>query len=235
MMWRALRAEGMRLKPAACWLPVISSGLFIAFMALEWYLYFKGPAGVYGVFNVMYMFLGFVMLLNTALLAGMIAGVEHESNSWKQLLTLPISRAVLYWAKALWVLVLLLCTALLIIAGLLLLWICYTSEPLPFQFLIRQIVYSFLASAAVLGLQMWLSVQFSNQAIPMSIGLLGAVSGLFIARDSSAALWTWVWPWAYPTLSSPFMAHPGRWIGISAGLGALLLAAGTLHFKNKQF
>ncbi|MNH46062.1 hypothetical protein D3C79_1086950 [compost metagenome] len=82
---------------------------------------------------------------------------------------------------------------------------------------------------------MWLSIQFSNQAIPMSIGLLGAVSGLFIARDSSAALWTWVWPWAYPTLSSPFMAHPGRWIGISAGLGALLLAAGTLHFKNKQF
>ncbi|WP_019909993.1 ABC transporter permease [Paenibacillus sp. HW567] len=235
MIWRALRAEGMKLKPAACWLPVISSLLFIAFMALEWYLNFrKGPGGVYSAFNVMYLFLGFVMLLNTALFTGMLTGVEQESNSWKQLLTLPVARPYLYWAKAIWVLLLLLCTAFLIIGGMVLLWICYTSEPLPFQFLIQQIMYSFLASAAVLGLQMWLSTQLANQSIPMSIGFLGAVSGLFIARDSGA-VWARLWPWAYPTLSSPFMPGAGMWIAISVGLGAILLTAGALHFNNKQF
>lgn len=235
MIKRILIAEGMKLKPAAYWLPLISSTLFIAFTALEWYLYFRqGPQGVYAALNVMYLFLSFTMLLNTAILASLLSGVEHDSQSWKQLAALPVSRPGIYWGKAIWILMLLVLTSVLIIVGMSVLWLCYTSAPLPFLFLAKQTLYCCLASVAVLAFQLWLSVHFPIQAIPLAIGFLGAVSSLFLAR-AGGSWWTQLVPWTYPSLSSPYIPNHLQWIGISLGLGAILLTAGSLYFRKKQF
>ncbi|GGF71073.1 hypothetical protein GCM10010912_15290 [Paenibacillus albidus] len=235
MIRRAMLAEGMKLKPSAILLPVISSILFVAFVALEWHLYFsKTPQGVYAAFNVIYMFLPFTMLLNTALFASMFAGVEYEAQQWKQLVTLPVSRQLIYWSKTLWILSLLLGTALLIIAGMSILWSFYTSDPLPFLFLVKQVLYSCLASIAALAFQWWLSVQFSNQAVPAAIGFLGAVTSLFLARDTHS-WWIKIWPWTYPALATPFNPQHLLWIGCSLVFGLVLLTAGAFHFHKKQF
>lgn len=233
-MRKLFRAEYDKLRKLCLWVPLISASILVSFTCLEWYLYFRqGEAGVYAGFNVMYLFLSFTLLLTVSLLASLIAETEHRAEGWKLLFSMPVSRPGLYLAKALWVGILMLVTALLIIIGVCGVWVLYTSQPLPFLFLVKQIFGGLLSCLPVLGIQLYLSVRFSNPTFPLAVGLVGAISSLFIGRSGS--LWIYFVPWAYPSLSSPFTPGYGGLILFASITGLILLGAGSVLYYRRDF
>lgn len=234
MMLELMRAEGLKLKLLCRWMPVIQGIILISMTALEWYLYFRqGPGGIYAGFAVMYMFLSFVFLLGITLLASIMAGTEHETKAWKQLLAMPVPKASVYLAKLLWILVLQLCAAIITIMGMCLIWFLYSNEPIPWGIMILQPLFACLSTLPMMAIQLWLSTVFSNQALPLALGIFGSICSLFLARSNSFIIQ--ILPWSYPALSSPLIPGHMQWIGISLGVGVMLSVLGALLFARREF
>lgn len=233
MMQRALSAEYLKMKKICLWIPVISAVILLLFSCMEWYLYFRqGEAGVYTGFNVLYMFLSFTMLLTISLLCSTMSEPEHQAQGLKLLFSLPVNRTAFYFAKAIWIGALMLGCCALIIGGTAGIWLAYTDLTLPFPFLVKQVLGCFGASLPVLGIQLFLSLRFSNQTFPLAVGVLGAISSLFIARFGGTVLY--VLPWAYPSMASPFIGGYTHWIMLGAGLGLVLLWGGAAGFRGME-
>lgn len=229
-----LHAEGLKLKRLCRLIPFLQGAILLSMTALEWYLYFRqGPGGVYAGFAVMYLFLSFVFLLGITLLASMMAGTEHETRAWKQLLAMPVPKGSIYLAKFLWIFLLQLGTVVITIVGMSVIWVLYTSDPIPWKIMILQPLFVCLSSVPMIAIQLWLSTVFANQALPLALGIFGSVSSLFLARSSSPLIH--LLPWSYPALSSPLIPGHMQWIGISLGAGLMLLLLGMLLFSRREF
>ncbi|MUG67362.1 ABC transporter permease subunit [Paenibacillus campinasensis] len=234
MTFALLHAEGLKLKRLCRLIPLIQGIILISMTALEWYLYFRqGPGGVYAGFAVMYMFLSFVFLLGITLLASIMAGTEHETRAWKQLLAMPVPKGSIYLAKLVWIFLLQLCTVVITVVGMCVIWVLYTNEPIPWKIMILQPLFVCLSSVPMMAIQLWLSTVFANQALPLALGIFGSVSSLFLARSSSPVIH--LLPWSYPALSSPLIPGHMQWIGISLGVGLMLSILGTLMFTRREF
>lgn len=181
----------------------------------------------------MYMFLSFVFLLGITLLASIMAGTEHETRAWKQLLAMPVPKGSIYLAKLVWIFLLQLCTVVITVVGMCVIWVLYTNEPIPWKIMILQPLFVCLSSVPMMAIQLWLSTVFANQALPLALGIFGSVSSLFLARSSSPVIH--LLPWSYPALSSPLIPGHMQWIGISLGVGLMLSILGTLMFTRREF
>jgi hypothetical protein len=233
MIKRLFTAECQKAQKICYLIPVISSVVLILFTCLEWYLYFRqGEAGVYAGMNVIYMFLSFTMLLTISLLCSMVSESEHQVQGLKLLFTMPVNRTAFYFTKAVWVIILMLGCSVLILGGFCAVWLLYTDKVLPFGFLAKQIFGCLAASFPVLAIQLFLSLYFSNQTLPLALGVTGAVSSLFLPRITQEVLY--ILPWSYPSLASPFIKGYTTWIGLGIVLGLLLLVAGSLRFRTLE-
>jgi hypothetical protein len=211
-------------------IPIVGAVVLILFTCLEWYLYFRqGETGIYAGLNIIYMFLSFTMLLTISLLCSVVSETEHQAQGLKFLFATPVNRTAFYFAKAVWVLVLMLGYSILILGGFCVIWLLYTDKVLPFEFLTKQIFGCLAASFPVLSIQLFLSLYFPNQTIPIGIGVTGAISSLFLPRITQDVLY--ILPWAYPSMASPFIDGYTTWIAIGIGLGLILFAAGALRFR----
>ncbi|WP_019636604.1 ABC transporter permease [Paenibacillus fonticola] len=234
MIFNLMRAEGVKLKSICKWIPLIQGVILISMTALEWYLYFRqGPGGVYAGFAVMYMFLSFIMLLGTTLLTSILASTEHDTRTWKQLMTMPVPKNYIYWSKLGWVFILQLCTVMISIIGMCVIWLLYTDEPMPWNLMILQPLFACISSLPIMAIQLWLSSINFNQALPIAVGIFGSIASLFLARSNS--IWIQILPWSYPALSSPLIPGHLQWIWISIGIGLLLSTACSLQFAKREF
>ncbi|WP_077610232.1 ABC transporter permease [Clostridium sp. Marseille-P2415] len=233
MIKRLFAVECRKARKICYAVPVISSVILILFTCLEWYLYFRqGKTGVYAGLNVIYMFLSFTMLLTITLLCSMVSETEHQAQGLKLLFTTPVSRTAFYYTKAAWVVVLMLGCSALILGGFCTVWLLYSDEILPFAFLAKQIFGCLAASFPMLSIQLFLSLSFSNQTLPLALGMTGAVSSLFLPRITQKVLY--ILPWSYPSMASPFIKGYTTWIMLGTGLGFFLLMAGAMRFRTLE-
>ncbi|WP_018752029.1 ABC transporter permease [Paenibacillus sanguinis] len=231
MMKKLLFAEFYKTRKICYIVPIVSAVVLILFTCLEWYLYFRqGEGGIYAGLNIIYMFLSFTMLLTISLLCSMVSETEHQSQGLKFLFATPVNRTAFYFAKAVWVVVLMLGCSILILGGFCLIWIMYTDKVLPFAFLVKQIFGCLAASFPILSIQLFLSLYFPNQTTPLGLGVTGAISSLFLPRITQEFLY--VIPWSYPSMASPFIEGYTIWIAIGIALGLILLIAGALRFRT---
>lgn len=231
MMKGMFSAEYLKVKRICLLIPVISAIILVLFTCIEWYLYFRqGESGVYAGFNVMYLFLSFTMILTVSVLCSIMSETEHQAQGLKLLFSLPVNRPALYFIKAIWICILIFGCCLLIIGGTSIVWLIYTDQPLPFVFLVKQVLGCFVASIPVLAIQLFLSLRFSNQTFPMTVGIIGAISSLFLGRASGEFLY--ILPWAYPSMASPFIKGYTVWIALGAALGIILLWAGAMNYRS---
>ncbi|AOT72605.1 ABC transporter permease [Geosporobacter ferrireducens] len=230
MMKRVLSSEYIKIRRICLWIPAISAAILLLFTCIEWYLYFRqGESGVYAGLNVMYMFLSFTVLLTGSLLCSIMAETEHQSQGLKLIFSMPVSRTTFYFTKAIWIGILMLGCSLLIIGGSSVIWLVYTDQPLPFYFLVKQVLGCLAASLPVLAIQQFLSLRFHNQTLPLAVGVIGAISSLFLGRFGVKILY--ILPWAYPSMASPFIKGYINWIVLGAVLGMFLLWAGAMRFR----
>ncbi|WP_332092352.1 ABC transporter permease [Paenibacillus sp. GYB003] len=217
-----------------------------------WFLVFLGPIGVVGLqglnFGLRYDFLTRVyandlwggvisnvqmlavpaLLMGIAILTSMIATIEHQTNAWKQLLALPVSRLTVFTAKFALACLLLAASSTLLGVGTVVLGLSlgYGAD-IPYANVLTTIYYPFVASLPFIALQIWLSIAVKNQAVPLTVGITTAISALFAPRYPD-----WVplkWPYVTDKWEQPLF-----FVGAGLVAGLALYAIGLANFARKD-
>jgi hypothetical protein len=236
MMMRALSADWLKIRGKGLWFLVFLGPLGItAMQGLNFGLRYDYLVSQYrldlwgGLLNNLADFVPVALYLGGTLICSMIAGVEHQTGAWKQLLALPVSRTAVFMAKLTLCLVLVAISCLLLSVSTVILGLAlgFKADLIPYGDVLRVGFMSYAATLPVLGLQLWLSLSFRNQTLPVSLGITLSICSLF-----SMFLPEWV------PLTWPFLAwgapNPALFSGAGLLLGMLVLLPGAIHFARKD-
>ncbi len=216
-----------------------------------WFLTFLGPFGVVALQMVNYglrkdyllqqsqddwgyylsnvsNFTPLALVLGIAILTSFISSIEDETNAWKQLISLPVSKMQVYLSKFMVLACLLLMSSLLLMVFSLLYGITLDlGEEVPYGNLFRYCFYPFFAALPVLALQLWIATISKNQGFPITAGIVGA-----IFTFSAAALPDWmIWKW--PTLFNEWK-EPEINVLLGIGTGIILFFTGMFDFARRD-
>jgi lantibiotic transport system permease protein len=167
------------------------------------------------------------IMLGLALITSMIANIEHQTNAWKQLLALPVSKGKVFTSKFLLAAVLLLISCVLLFFGLIILGLILDfGTDIPFLHLAKSVFFPYLAGMPFIALQLWISITMKNQAIPLTAGILATVLTLFSVKfpDWVPLKWLFLESWGGPFYS----ALAGVLLGIAIYL------TGLIDFSRKE-
>lgn len=216
-----------------------------------WFLSFLGPFGVialqmvnYGVrkdyllnqsdddwgyfIEYVHSFTPLALVLGIAILTSFMASIENETNAWKQLISLPVSKMSVYLSKFMVLGSLLFVSSLLLGVfslgyGILL----NLGHQIPYLELLKYSFYPYLAALPILALQLWIASVSQNQGIPITTGVLGVIFAYsaFILPD-----WMiWKWPSLMNEWDEPLIN-----VMLGIGVGILLYIVGMLDFTRRD-
>lgn len=216
-----------------------------------WFLTFLGPFGVVALQMVNYglrkdyllqqsendweyyllnvsTFTPLAIVLGIAILTSFMASVENETNAWKQLIALPVSKMTVYLSKF----TVLAC--LLMVSSLLLMLFTFgygltlgLGEEVPYRDLVKYSFYPFFAALPILALQLWIATVSQNQGIPITTGILGVIFtySAFVLPD-----WMiWKWPSLMNEWNEPIIN-----VLLGIGVGLILYIVGMLDFTRRD-
>lgn len=136
----------------------------------------------------------FFLPLGAILTTSLIAQLEYKNNTWKQLHTLPISYAAIFFSKLAVILTLMVIFFVLFNIGIYLSALVpyllvngtpFPAQPLPFQKFVTEDALYFLDCLPIVALQFLLALRFKNFMVPVGLGFMfwvgaiGAVSWRF--------------------------------------------------------
>ncbi|WP_274364280.1 ABC transporter permease [Paenibacillus thermotolerans] len=234
-------------------LSILSSELLKLRKTAVWFLVVLGPVGVVALqavnFTLRYDYLiplyaddlwgGLIenvraltvptLMIGLTIISSLAANIEHQTNAWKMNAALPVPKGYLFAAKFATICFLLLVSCVLLVLGTLTLGIAlgFDAGDVPAAKLLESALYPYFASVTFVALQVWLSVTVKNQAVALTVGIMGTVFSLFglLLPD-----WT---PWKWPHLDNEW-EQPAYSAAAGLGLGMLLFAAGAAHFVRKD-
>lgn len=201
MMGPLLRTEFLKIKRKGFWLLTFLGPFGVVALQMvnygvrKDYLFQQSDdRWAYYLHNV-HDFTPLALVLGIVILTSLMASIENETNAWKQLMSLPVSKYSVYLSKFTVLSFFLLAASFLLMVFTLLYGIFLDLGPdIPYADLARYSFYPFFASLPVLALQLWAAVIFRNQGIPVALGVFGV-----ILTYSSYSLPDWlIWKW--PTL-----------------------------------
>ncbi|CAM3290744.1 ABC transporter permease [Filibacter tadaridae] len=168
------------------------------------------------------------ILIGLTILTSMIATIEHQTNAWKQLLALPISKTQVFTGKALLTVLLLFVSCLLLAIGTIVLGLLLKfGTDIPFLYLIEMCFFPYLASLPFIAVQTWLAITMKNQAVPLMIGIVGAIVSMYSMNFPD-----WV-PWKWPLLLNDW-DMPVYSVLAGLAIGILLYFIGLLDFNRRD-
>ncbi len=216
-----------------------------------WFLIFLGPFGVVALeavnFGLRYDYLtkryeadlwgGLIgeasflaipaLMLGLTIITSMIASIEHQTNAWKQLLALPISKFRVFTGKFLLAAVLLFISSTLLFVGIIILGLFLKfGLAIPLLTLLKMVYLPYFAAMPFIAFQTWLSITVKNQAIPLTTGILSTILSLAAFNFPDWFPWNWLYleSWGSPLYSA------------IAGLclGFILYMLGLIDFGRKD-
>ncbi|MBC8112630.1 MAG: ABC transporter permease [Verrucomicrobia bacterium] len=227
-----LTVLGAGFIPAVLFLIGFNKPEFVATKQNIWEIYFERGH----IFSIIFFMPFFVVLV-----ISLLVQIEHKSNTWKHLLTLPIGKAEIYFSKLLLILTMLvLCYFLFVVfllGGGFLLGIVHPKLPFlsqtpNFQFITKTGIKLFVASLAITSIHYWASLRIKNQILPIGIGLIGIVSTLILNEGWKNIVY---FPWAFPLLTYKFIKQPEFWLNHewrSLAYFAVITLLGYLDFSR---
>ncbi|TMV52250.1 permease [Paenibacillus mesophilus] len=235
MFVRALSADFLKIRGKGIWFLVFLGPVGLVVMqSLNYglrydYLMKRHASDLWGglIENVS-AFVPIALYLGMTLVCSLIAGVEHQTSAWKQLLALPISRSAVFAAKLTISIVLLAASCLLLSIGTVILgFILGFGAAPPFGEMLRMSFVPFVAAMPMLTLAMWLTVTIKNQGVPVSIGVAAALVSPFVSTMSVLIPLNW------PALA---FHGPLHWQMMAAGasLAVAIGLIGWFHFTRKD-
>lgn len=235
-------------------LRILSAELLKIRRKLLWLLVFAGPLGVVGLQGLSYglrydymvrranpdmLWSNLIhnvealalpaLLIGIAIVASMAAGIEHQMNAWKMTLALPVRKRQVFAGKFLLVALLLLCSCVLLAVGTYVTGLALGFRAsVPIGELLASSFYPYLAAMPILALQTWLSVTMHNQALPLTVGIVGMIFSMFIGSRVP----DWV-PYKWPSFVNVWHEPYGA-IGAGLALGLVVFLAGMAEFVRKD-
>ncbi|MFF2483209.1 ABC transporter permease [Paenibacillus sp. NPDC058071] len=232
--WAVLASDWIKIRKRGLWLLAVLGPVgTVAMQALNYGLRYDYLLKLYeedlwtGLLDSVMMFVPISLYLGITLICSLLAGIEHQTNSWKQLLALPIGRFPVYASKLTVAFALLLfsCVLLALLTIVLGLLLGFGADAIPYAGILKLSFLPFLGSLPGLAVLLWFCLTVKNQGLPITFGVVCAVFALVPKFD-----WLPVnWPgFAY--------FHPQSGWFATAGLaaGVVLFAMGALHFGRKD-
>ncbi len=246
-LYRVLLAEVLKLKRTlalrlAIWGPAIIV-LLVFGMYVERGEKIGGPNPLAGFAQLVLTIWSIIMFpLYAALAAALLAAIEHQNETWKHLLTLPVNRVTIFVAKWIMGIGLLLLSSLVIPTGvssaaeiLRLLKPAWSSSPLPSAMIFRGALMSFCAAGLLFSIQMWVSLRWRSFLPGLIVAVIALVL-MFIAIPRGVALFGSLFPWSLPAMAmSPH--NPYRAVAIAVGLlgGTLVGVVACWDLSRREF
>lgn len=216
-----------------------------------WFLTFLGPFGVVALQMVNYgvrkdyllkqseddwgyyllnvsSFTPLALALGIVILTSFMASIENETNSWKQLISLPVSKMNVYLSKfTVLAFFLFLSSVLLMVFTIAFGVFLDLGEQTPFVEIVKYSFYPYFAALPILALQLWIATVSQNQGIPITTGVLGVI---FVYSAMVLPDWM-IWKW--PTLTNEWN-EPMINVLLGIGVGILLYIAGMIDFTRRD-
>jgi len=231
-------------------LPLMRSELLKIKRKAFWFLAFLGPFGVVALQVVNYelrkdylmkhypgwdnyldgmtMFTALALVLGIAVLTSFTASIENETNAWKQLLALPVSKWQVYLTKFTLLAGLFVFSTVLLVLFAWVYGIILDPGPvIPYGKLISQSFYPLIGALPVLALQLWIATVSKNQTIPIMTGVFGVILTFVAPLLPDWVIWKW--PSLYNNWDQPLVN-----VLLGAGLGLLLYLVGMIDFSRRD-
>ncbi len=168
-----------------------------------------------------------------ALVAALLASIEHQGDNWKHILTLPIPQSTIYGAK--WfagICLVLLSSILLLIAifaaasVLRFITPAWSALALPLTMVNRGVMLSFCAAGLLFSIHMWISLRWRNFIPGLAVGIFGVVINIIILPSGQMFLsLAHLFPWSLPALAMA-PESPHRLLAVTWGLlGGIAVSA----------
>jgi hypothetical protein len=181
--------------------------------------------------NLLGAWAGLFLPVGLGILAGLVLGLEHSDNQWKQQLILGATRVQIYVGKWLAVLGLVLLGSVTLMLGSLLVGGIITSfRDIPWAALVRAPLLALVGSLGVISLHTWLALRFRAVGVGLGVALFGAIAGGLAGQ--SQTWWSYV-PWAFPNAILQD-SRTQTALFLSLGLGLVCLVLGALDLKKRD-
>jgi len=234
MIGNLIRADFLKIKRKGFWLLTILGPFGVVALQMvnygvrkDYLLEQSDDDWMYYLGNV-HAFTPLALVLGIAIFTSFIASVENETNAWKQLIALPVSKMTVYLSKFTVVALLLGLSSLLLMLfstafGIFL----ELGDVLPYKQLLQYSFYPYLAAIPVLALQLWIATVSQNQGIPITTGILGVIFAY--SADILPDWFIWKWPSLINAWDEPLVN-----VGLGVSVGALLYVVGMLDFFRRD-
>ncbi|WP_053372974.1 ABC transporter permease [Paenibacillus sp. FJAT-27812] len=236
MMAKALSSDFLKIRGKGLWLLIFIGPIgLIAMQALNFGLRYDYLTQQYAgrlwemLLENFLMFVPISLFLGVTLVTSLLANVEHSTNAWKHLLALPVSRTAVFCSKFALSIILLTLSCVILAVGVAVLGLTLRFElgDMPVLGILRLSFLPFFASIPALALFLWLCMTIKNQAVPITLGVMIAVSSVF----------TFQLPEWFP-INWPMYGYlgPHQEFFVGAGLltGVIIWGIGNIHFNKKD-
>lgn len=146
------------------------------------------------------------------LLTCLFFNIEHKSNTWKHIFTLPILKSSIYINKLLTLIIFIAIFYVLYIpiwigcgfaVGLIKPQLQLTTHSPDYVSLFSLCFHSFISSLGILAIHFWLSIRFKNMIIPIGIAVLGCIIWIALYQGRAEQITYFPYAYNYSTVSPP--------------------------------
>lgn len=234
MIGKLLTADFLKIKRKGLWFLTILGPVGVVALQMvnygvrkDYLLQQSDDDWVYFLQNI-HSFTPLAIVLGIAILTSFMASIENETNAWKQLIALPVSKLSVYLSKfTVLAILLFLSSTLLMLFTLSYGLFLSLSEPIPYLELAKYSYFPALAALPILALQLWIASVCHNQGIPITVGIFGVIFAY-----SSYVLPDWmIWKW--PSLMNQW-DEPTINVMLGVGVGIFLYMVGMIDFVRRD-
>jgi len=234
MLSSLLRSEWVKIKGKGLWLlsmlgPIGVVGLtMVNYGVRKDYLLAQSEDDWLYYLDGMLPLTAMALVLGIAILTSLLASIEGQTNAWKLWLALPVRRSTVYMSKYIIATALLLSSSIVLTLGTVIYGMTLgLGDDIPWLSILQYGFYPWLSAQAIIALHLWSAVVSSNQGFTVSLGAIGVIASFMSPYLPDWVIWKW-----------PFLIIEGSssWssIAVAAGISALLLLVGQLHFSRKD-
>lgn len=168
------------------------------------------------------------IVLGITILTSLMTSIEDETNAWKQLMALPVTKWNVYLAKFTVLFSLFLLSSCLLMLFTLGFGVYLRlGDAIPYFSIIQYSFYPFFAALPVLALQLWIAVVSKNQGIPITTGIIGTI--LSFSGDALPDWFIWKWPSLVNAWEKPILN-----VVLGITFGCVLYLAGVFDFNRRD-
>ncbi len=179
----------------------------------------------------------FMLPLYIALVTGLLNGQEHKNQTWRLMLTLPVSPLKLYIVKGVLAWLFVVGASAVLVGGAALaiglLGACGANIAGAFDIpLLAPIAKVSLACVPVLVIQHAVSWRFQNLVLPLAVGVIATMG---ISQIGSSGYWVY-YPWSYSlmALNGSQADAQQQALVLAAAVGAALFAATSVVLARRE-